>query len=134
MDVVALSIGTMGFIFGMAAFTQVTQLKKEVERLIAETTEDVVAAQSRNPLVSGSPLAGGRRGTGVADPQQGPLRITPSEEADMTVDLLSNAVADLEAASGLLARSGQRAAGDVAPFGGRGAGGLFFPRDRARTS
>ena len=47
----------------------------------------------------------------------------------MTVDLLSNAVADLEAASGLLARSGQRAAGDVAPFGGRGAGGLFFPRD-----
>ena len=87
----------------------------EMERLITETTEDVIAAQSRNPLVSGSPLAGGR---GIA-----------SEEADMTVDLLSNAVADLEAASGLLARSGQRAAGDVAPFGGRGAGGLFFPRD-----
>ncbi|MEC7714305.1 MAG: hypothetical protein VYE78_05280, partial [Candidatus Thermoplasmatota archaeon] len=109
------SEGGMGEAYWAGKPEEVSTSVKEVERLIAETTEDVIAAQSRNPLVSGSPLAGGR---GVA-----------SEEADMTVDLLSNAVADLEAASGLLARSGQRAAGDVAPFGGRGAGGLFFPRD-----
>jgi len=102
---------------------------REMDRLIAETTEDVIAAQSRNPLVSGSPLAGGRRGTGVDDLQQGPLRIPLPEEADMTVDLLTYAVEDLKAAAGLLARSNQRAAGEVAPFGGRGAGGLFFPHD-----
>jgi len=82
-------------------------------------------AQARNPLVSGSALAGGR-GTRVGDL---PAGLRPDEEADMGVDLLSDAVGDLEAATALLARSGQRAAGEVAPYGGRGAGGLFFPRD-----
>ena len=33
MDVVALPMAIMGFIFGMAAFAQVEQIKKEVQRL-----------------------------------------------------------------------------------------------------
>ena len=33
MEAVALSFGVMGFIFGMAAMSQVAQLKKEVQRL-----------------------------------------------------------------------------------------------------
>ena len=33
METAFLGMATMGFIFGLAAFSQVTQLKKEVERL-----------------------------------------------------------------------------------------------------
>ena len=33
MDAVALPLAAMGFIFGMAAFAQVDQIKKEVQRL-----------------------------------------------------------------------------------------------------
>ena len=112
------SEGGMGESYWAGAPEEVMSTDKSgryLEDLIAETTEDALAAQARSPLVSGSALAGGR---GVA-----------SEEADMVVDLLSDAVKDLEAAAGLLGRSGQRTAGEVAPFGGRGAGGLFFPHD-----
>ena len=31
--IVALSLGSMGFIFGMAAYTQIAQIKKEVQQL-----------------------------------------------------------------------------------------------------
>ena len=87
---------------------------REMDRLIAETTKDVMVAESRNPLVTGSGLAGAASEV--------------TEEGDMVVDLLTYAVEDLKAAAGLLARSNQRAAGEVAPYGGRGAGGLFHPR------
>ena len=33
MDVVALSMATLGFMFGLIAFGQVSQLKKEVQQL-----------------------------------------------------------------------------------------------------
>jgi hypothetical protein len=112
--------------------TATVKAQKELQRLLEETAEDSVMAQARNPLVSGSALAGGRGRYGDLPTDLRPgvdPTLTPTEQADMVVDLLSDAVGDLEAATALLARSGQRAAGEVAPYGGRGAGGLFFPHD-----
>ncbi len=38
--IVALSLGSMGFIFGMAAMAQVAQIKKEVQQLRSQLEDE----------------------------------------------------------------------------------------------
>ena len=91
---------------------------KYLDGLIEDTTREAAEAMARTEMASGVPLAMGK---GRA-----------AEEADMVNDMLSEAVESLRGARELLHRRGQRAAmipQGVEEYGGRGTGGLFFPKD-----